>query len=466
MDRWSKFQPANTSPDESTSSSSAGSCWTEKQPAEELSDMSSSSSAGGTRYSFKSFRRKKKPAPRRADPGRRYRGGRVYDTALGITCHFCRQKTTDKHVICCGRTCVLAFCGSCLRNRHGEDVKIETADEDNVWICPKCRGGCGRSCKNCCTCSFCRQKQHLKPPKISNAEMQAQGFDNVHDYLIYLETGESPESISARKLGKNWCCTLKSMSNLHKRRKLDANKGSGEAVKSSVINEKSANGIIEGEDVTKESNAQGRPAKESFPLQFSTRNDYKEKLKAKLAKSFNSQELSELWDAVNRRKPLCRVIETSQRSMSFPTNELGSSYMMQHADLGRKLTATGDKDEKLKILRGFFFWLEHASMSGSFKPWLENDKDEECIELAGPDCEVLGVRINLDELHQEGNNEQDSQQNSKRQNAKESSSSQPTFHFNWNEEDVKPVIEEKWVKRGKSSCGNTQIHVKEEQETE
>ena len=41
-------------------------------------------------------------------------------SALGITCHFCRQKTTQKHVYCL--ECVLALCGPCLRNRHGEPL--------------------------------------------------------------------------------------------------------------------------------------------------------------------------------------------------------------------------------------------------------------------------------------------------------------------------------------------------------
>lgn len=30
------------------------------------------------------------------------------------------------------------------------------------------------------------------------------GFSNAHDYLVYLETGESPEEIAQRKVGRDW----------------------------------------------------------------------------------------------------------------------------------------------------------------------------------------------------------------------------------------------------------------------
>lgn len=79
------------------------------------------------------------------NPGRRRIGGRIYDSILGVTCHWCRQKTVEDHVFCCH--CNLAFCGGCLRNRHGEDIEVEMKD-DVEWTCPKSRGGCGPGCKN------------------------------------------------------------------------------------------------------------------------------------------------------------------------------------------------------------------------------------------------------------------------------------------------------------------------------
>ena len=61
--------------------------------------------------------------PRCQHPGRRLIGTRVYDSILGVTCHWCRQKTVEDHVRCC--ECTVTFCGGCLKNRHGEFVHIE-----------------------------------------------------------------------------------------------------------------------------------------------------------------------------------------------------------------------------------------------------------------------------------------------------------------------------------------------------
>ena len=60
-------------------------------------------------------------------PGRRLIGTRIYDSILGVSCHWCRQKTVEDHVRCC--ECTVAFCGGCLKNRHGEFVQIEM----QVW---------------------------------------------------------------------------------------------------------------------------------------------------------------------------------------------------------------------------------------------------------------------------------------------------------------------------------------------
>ena len=93
-------------------------------------------------------------------------GRRVYDSELGTTCHWCRQKTVETHVTCtadgCGRGRMpVSFCGMCLRNRHGED--IDAAVASNAWICPKCRGSCGDGCVTCCNCGPCRKANGLAP---------------------------------------------------------------------------------------------------------------------------------------------------------------------------------------------------------------------------------------------------------------------------------------------------------------
>lgn len=235
--------------------------------------------------------------------------------------------------------------------------------------------------------------------------MQARGFDNVHDYLIHLETGESPMSISARKLGKGWCRTNEQSvpksnkkSKDHEQREADTGKSSYEAA-SSVIHEQSekntgkgidevANSVTQGcchthensvpksyqsskvreqretdtrgidthegsyevassgihkqrgKDTCKgldEVSSSGTKAtppqvthEKSFPSQFCSRNSFKEKLETKLAESFNSQELTELWNAIKCRKPLCKMSETPQGTHSFPTKEPGYSYIDHH----------------------------------------------------------------------------------------------------------------------------------------
>lgn len=47
-------------------------------------------------------------------------------TPQGTSCHQCRQKTLDTKTICRSGVCVGAkgqFCGPCLKNRYGEDVR-------------------------------------------------------------------------------------------------------------------------------------------------------------------------------------------------------------------------------------------------------------------------------------------------------------------------------------------------------
>ena len=140
--------------------------------------------------------------------GVRLQGGRVYDSKLGVTCHWCRQKTLEEHVECTAEGCgggarlPTAFCRMCLRNRHGEDVTEAIAS--GCWICPGCRGSCGAGCTICCNCGPCRKKAGLGPTHQLIKEARIAGFNNVHDYLVHRTTNESPEVISARKTTFPW----------------------------------------------------------------------------------------------------------------------------------------------------------------------------------------------------------------------------------------------------------------------
>ena len=135
-------------------------------------------------------------------------GARVYDSELGVTCHWCRQKTVETHVFCTaeacgkGRSAPLAFCGMCLRNRHGEDV--DAAAASGIWRCPRCRGSCGDGCVTCCNCGPCRKAHGLAPTHQVIQLARGAGFDNVHDYLVHGATGLTPAALLARKKSFNW----------------------------------------------------------------------------------------------------------------------------------------------------------------------------------------------------------------------------------------------------------------------
>ncbi|CAM6098239.1 unnamed protein product [Calypogeia fissa] len=123
------------------------------------------------------------------------------DPAAGLICHWCRQRSLRRHVRC--SLCVFYFCPACLMNRNGEKVQEET--RRNVrWVCPRCRGGCGPGCKNCCNCGPCRKAEGKPPTGPLARTAREAGFSNAHDYLIHLETGESAEVIARRKEGRGW----------------------------------------------------------------------------------------------------------------------------------------------------------------------------------------------------------------------------------------------------------------------
>ncbi|KAK5872222.1 hypothetical protein PBY51_012942 [Eleginops maclovinus] len=104
---------------------------------------------------------------------------KVYNRDTGTTCHQCRQKTVDTKTFCRSEDCrgILGqFCGPCLRNRYGEDVKKALLDPK--WKCPPCRG--------ICNCSFCRQREGRCPTGILFPLAQYHGFSDVHSYLSSL----------------------------------------------------------------------------------------------------------------------------------------------------------------------------------------------------------------------------------------------------------------------------------------
>ncbi|XP_061698256.1 cell division cycle-associated protein 7a [Syngnathoides biaculeatus] len=105
---------------------------------------------------------------------------KVYHSVNGTTCHQCRQKTVDTKTNCRNPECVGVrgqFCGPCLRNRYGEEVREALLDAD--WRCPPCRG--------ICNCSFCRAREGRSATGVLVYLAKYHGFDNVHAYLRSLK---------------------------------------------------------------------------------------------------------------------------------------------------------------------------------------------------------------------------------------------------------------------------------------
>ncbi|KAF6361216.1 cell division cycle associated 7 [Rhinolophus ferrumequinum] len=105
---------------------------------------------------------------------------KIYSRSLGSTCHQCRQKTIDTKTNCRNPECWGVrgqFCGPCLRNRYGEEVKDALLDPN--WHCPPCRG--------ICNCSFCRQRDGRCATGVLVYLAKYQGFGNVHAYLKSLK---------------------------------------------------------------------------------------------------------------------------------------------------------------------------------------------------------------------------------------------------------------------------------------
>uniref|UniRef100_A0A6I8Q156 Zinc-finger domain-containing protein n=3 Tax=Xenopus tropicalis TaxID=8364 RepID=A0A6I8Q156_XENTR len=114
---------------------------------------------------------------------------KVYNTVHGTTCHQCRQKTTDTKTNCRNAECPGVrgqFCGPCLRNRYGEDVRKALLDPD--WRCPPCR--------EICNCSFCRQRDGRCATGILFPLARYHGYSDVHTYLNSLRNSKDEDSDS------------------------------------------------------------------------------------------------------------------------------------------------------------------------------------------------------------------------------------------------------------------------------
>ncbi|XP_063040920.1 cell division cycle-associated protein 7 isoform X2 [Engraulis encrasicolus] len=105
---------------------------------------------------------------------------KILDKENGSTCHQCRQKTLDTKTACRSDRCAGVkgqFCGPCLRNRYGEDVRQALLDPE--WECPICRG--------LCNCSICRKREGRCATGNLTHMAKHFGHGNVKQYLESLQ---------------------------------------------------------------------------------------------------------------------------------------------------------------------------------------------------------------------------------------------------------------------------------------
>lgn len=102
---------------------------------------------------------------------------------------------------------------------------------------------------------------------------------------------------------------------------------------------------------------------------------FRQKVIDLLEKPFNPKEYKELWTFVNEQKPVERNMESRRGGVnSYKTNKMGKSYLDHYKDLEERLKEVdNDERKKLKILRGFSFWLQNLTNGGAFKPWNDTE---------------------------------------------------------------------------------------------
>eukprot|EP00741_Cyanophora_paradoxa_P010405 tig00020531_g10063.t1 len=119
----------------------------------------------------------------------------LYDKETGVTCHQCRQKTTDRKSECANEQCCKTekghLCGKCLYDRYGENIEEVWADPE--WVCPVCRGFCN--------CSFCWKE--LTGGEATGAlapRARMLGYLSVAHYLADYSPGLRPPGIDRTTL--------------------------------------------------------------------------------------------------------------------------------------------------------------------------------------------------------------------------------------------------------------------------
>ncbi|TXG53045.1 hypothetical protein EZV62_022214 [Acer yangbiense] len=99
---------------------------------------------------------------------------------------------------------------------------------------------------------------------------------------------------------------------------------------------------------------------------------FREKLMKILQKPYDHKEFKDLKREASRRRPKKLSRELRGVTKTCTLKSLGKSYLDEYKDLAQKIDEVRDRRRVLKLLRGFFFWLQNLSFEdGAFKPWLD-----------------------------------------------------------------------------------------------
>ena len=129
--------------------------------------------------------------------------GSMYDSHIGITCHFCRQKKLcgepgcprcsrrSARAACIGKTeCARChgptgrFCRACLQLRYGQTMEAaQAAMAAGAWLCPHCYEEEHPKDGWMCNSSICMKRRGFKPTGIAIYDAQARGHKSVAHWL-------------------------------------------------------------------------------------------------------------------------------------------------------------------------------------------------------------------------------------------------------------------------------------------
>jgi len=96
---------------------------------------------------------------------------------------------------------------------------------------------------------------------------------------------------------------------------------------------------------------------------------FDEKLITVLSQPYDQKEYEELWRKATDRKPVSRQRHLRSASKRYVTGAIGLSYIDHYPDLAVQINSA-DCDERLSLLRKFFFWLENLCHEGAYMPWI------------------------------------------------------------------------------------------------